>query len=83
LTKRIASSFPVLLEMLKEMGKGAMVAQVSGNGEIIRVLDDSEGTVINFVTSVTEFDGDLYLGSLSTDFVGKISLEKVSLVQES
>ncbi|CAM0908998.1 unnamed protein product [Alopecurus aequalis] len=82
LTKRVASTFPALLDFIKETTKGAMVAQVSDNGEIIRVLDDLEGKVINSITSVTEFDGDLFFGSLSADFVGKISLPKVPLVQE-
>ncbi|CAM0909426.1 unnamed protein product [Alopecurus aequalis] len=81
-TKRVASSFPALLDMIKETGKGAMVAQVSENDEIIRVLDDSEGKVINFVTSVTEFGGDIFFGSLSTDYVGKISLAKVPHLKE-
>ncbi|XP_051203056.1 uncharacterized protein [Lolium perenne] len=79
-TKRVASSFPALLDVLKETGKGAMVAKVSESGEIIRVLDDSKGKVINFITSVTEYDGNLFFGSLSTNFVGKISLDKVPQV---
>ncbi|KAK1646709.1 hypothetical protein QYE76_064514 [Lolium multiflorum] len=59
-------------------GQGSnMVAQVSESGEIIRLLDDSQGKVINFMTSVAEFDGDLYFGSLLTNFVGKLSLAKV------
>ena len=46
-----------------------MVAHVSEESEIIRVLDDSERNVINFVTSVAEFDGDLFFASLSRNFV--------------
>ncbi|KAL6656949.1 hypothetical protein ACP70R_004729 [Stipagrostis hirtigluma subsp. patula] len=77
LTKRVVSSFPALLERIKATLKGAMVAQVSEDGKIIRVLDDSEGKVINFITSVTEFNGDIFLGSLSTNFVGKLCLAQV------
>ncbi|CAM0947307.1 unnamed protein product [Alopecurus aequalis] len=77
LTKRIVASFPVLLDRIMATAKGAMVVQVSENGDIIRVLDDSEGKVINFITSVMEFDGNLFFGSLSTNFVGKLSLAKV------
>ena len=77
LTKRVAASFPALLERIKATMKGAMVAQVSESGEIVRVLDDAEGKVINFITSVTEFDGDLFFGSLSTNFIGKLSLATV------
>jgi hypothetical protein len=56
-TKRVVASFPRFLEWSKATAKGAMVAQVSEDGNIVRVLDDSEGKVINFVTSVTEFNG--------------------------
>jgi hypothetical protein len=59
LTKRVITTFPVLLHRIKETAKGAMVAQVSESGEIIRLLDHSQGKVINFITSVAEFDGDL------------------------
>ncbi|WVZ94877.1 hypothetical protein U9M48_040713 [Paspalum notatum var. saurae] len=74
LTKRVVASFPTLLEWLQATAKGAMVAQVSQDGRIIRVLDDSEGKAINLVTSVTEFNGDIFLGSRATNFIGKLSL---------
>ena len=77
-TKRVVASFPVLLKWSKATTKGAMVAQVSEDGNIVRVLDDSEGKVINSVTSVTEFNGDIFLGSLSANFVGKLSLAQVA-----
>jgi hypothetical protein len=77
-TKRVVASFPALVDRIMATAKGAMVVQVSENGDIIRVLDDSEGKVINFITSVTEYNGDLYFGSLSTNFVGKLSLANVS-----
>lgn len=81
-TKRVVASFPALLDRIKATAKGPMVAQVSEDGEIIRLLDDSQGKVINLITSVTEFDGDLFFGSLSTNFVGKLSLAKVPQLQE-
>ncbi|CAL5028837.1 unnamed protein product [Urochloa decumbens] len=74
LTKRVLASFPTLLEWSKATTKGAMVAQVSEDGNIIRALDDSEGKVINFVTSVMEHNGDIFLGSPKANFVGKLSL---------
>ncbi|KAL6855883.1 hypothetical protein ACP4OV_018685 [Aristida adscensionis] len=83
LTKRVVASFPTLLERVKATAKGAMVAQVSEEGKIMRVLDDSEGKVINFITSVTEFNGDIFLGSLSTNFVGKLSLARVTQEQDA
>ncbi|KAK1678891.1 hypothetical protein QYE76_039739 [Lolium multiflorum] len=82
-TKRVVAAFPPLLDRIKATAKGAMVAHVSEGGEIIRLLDDSEGKVINFITSVTEFDGDLYLGSLATNFVGRLSLAKLPEVNEA
>ncbi|WVZ66681.1 hypothetical protein U9M48_015870 [Paspalum notatum var. saurae] len=81
LTKRIVASFPALLDWIHATAKGAMVAQVSEDGSIVRVLDDSEGKAINFVTSVTEFNGDIFLGSLATNFVGKLSLAQVAQEQ--
>ncbi|KAF0908155.1 hypothetical protein E2562_022958 [Oryza meyeriana var. granulata] len=83
LTTRVIASFPALVEMTKATMKGAMVAQVSQKGEIMRVLDDSEGKVINAVTSVTEFNGDLFFGSLVTNFIGKLSLAKVPQEQDA
>jgi hypothetical protein len=83
LTKRVVASFPALLEWSKATGKGAMVAQVSEDGEIVRLLDDSEGKVVNLVTSVNEYDGDLFLGSLATNFVGKVSLAQVTQQQDA
>ncbi|TVU37942.1 hypothetical protein EJB05_11287 [Eragrostis curvula] len=82
LTRRVVASFPALLEWSKATAKGAMVAQVSEDGEILRLLDDSEGKVINFVTSVTEYNGDLFLGSVATKFVGKLSLAQVTQEQD-
>uniref|UniRef100_A0ACD5UI14 Uncharacterized protein n=1 Tax=Avena sativa TaxID=4498 RepID=A0ACD5UI14_AVESA len=83
-TKRVVSSFPALLDMLKETGKGAMVAQVSENGKIVRVLGDSEGKVSNFITSVTEYDGNLFFGSISSNFIGTrlVLLEELLAVVE-
>ena len=62
--------------------KGAMVAQVSEGGDIVRVLDDSQGKVINFVTSANEFNGDIFLGSLATNFIGKLSLAQVTTLEQ-
>ncbi|GJN33064.1 hypothetical protein PR202_gb21625 [Eleusine coracana subsp. coracana] len=82
-TKKVVASFPALLEWSKATAKGATVAQVSEDGNIIRLLDDSEGKVINFVTSVNEYNGDIFLGSLETNFVGKLSLAQVTQEQDA
>lgn len=82
-TKRVVASFPALLEWIKATATGAMVSQVSEDGNIIRLLDDSEGKIINFVTSVNEYNGDLFLGSLATNFIGKLSLAQVTQEQDA
>jgi len=82
LTKRVVATFPALLEWSKSTMKGAMVAQVSEGGDIVRVLDDSQGKVINFVTSANEFNGDIFLGSLATNFIGKLSLAQVTTLEQ-
>lgn len=47
---------------------------VGTDGKIIRKFDDGDGKVINFVTSALEFEDHLYLGSLTSHFVGKLPL---------
>lgn len=71
------AAFPTLLEAAKAMNAkaGAMVVNVGSDGKMRRMLDDSEGKVMSFVTSVLEFDDHLYLGSLSKNFVGKLRLK--------
>jgi hypothetical protein len=73
MAKRILASFPVLLKMMKP--KGAMVVNVGADGKIRRILDDSDEKVLSFVTSAVEFEGNLFLGSLANNFVGKLSLK--------
>ncbi|KAJ4762990.1 hypothetical protein LUZ62_073365 [Rhynchospora pubera] len=71
--KRILASFPTLVQMLKP--RGAMVVNVGADGKIRRYFDDSDGKVISFVTSAVEFEGNLFLGSLDNNFVGKLLLK--------
>lgn len=52
-----------------------MILIVDSNGKIIRVLDDSDGTVISLVTFVMEFEDHLYLGSPQTNFIAKPALK--------
>ncbi|XP_042437930.1 adipocyte plasma membrane-associated protein-like [Zingiber officinale] len=76
-TKKVIAAFPTLVKAAKAMSLkgGAMVVNVGSDGKMRRMLDDSEGKVMKFVTSVLEFDDHLYLGSLVNDFVGKIRLK--------
>ncbi|KAL0374587.1 UNVERIFIED_CONTAM: protein STRICTOSIDINE SYNTHASE-LIKE 4 [Sesamum radiatum] len=73
--------FKYLIRGIPEIGtwvvgadKKAMVVNVGSDGKIIRGFDDPTGKVMAFVTSALEFEGHLYLGSLHTDFVGKLPL---------
>lgn len=72
--KRIVATFPKLSKSINPMKNGAMAVKVAENGTITRTVDDSNGSVMSFVTSALEFEGHLYLGSLATDFIGKLPL---------
>jgi len=73
-SKHLLASFPRLFNLINSATKSAMVVNVGTEGKIIRKFDDNEGKVISFVTSAMEFEDHLYLGSLNSDFVGKLPL---------
>ncbi|KAK8545263.1 hypothetical protein V6N12_026100 [Hibiscus sabdariffa] len=74
--KLIISNFPKAIEFVfSGLKKKATVINVAANGSILRRFDDPTGSVISFVTSAVEFEDHLYLGSLNTDFVGKLPLK--------
>ncbi|KAL4571813.1 hypothetical protein LXL04_018578 [Taraxacum kok-saghyz] len=75
--KHILATFPKLFNQIKGVDKSAMVINVGSDGTIIKRLDDPNGKVVSFVTSVLEFEGNLYLGSLKNNFIGKLPLESV------
>lgn len=72
--KTVVAAFPKVVKALQAMGRGAMVVNVGSDGKIRRMLDDSDGKVMSFVTSAMEFQGYLYLGSLHSNFVGKLTI---------
>ncbi|KAK7411848.1 hypothetical protein VNO78_03291 [Psophocarpus tetragonolobus] len=74
ITKHLVASFPKLINLVNGAKKKAMVVNVASNGKIIKKFDDGDGKVITFVTSALEFEDHLYLGSRSTNFVGKLPL---------
>ncbi len=47
--------------------------QLSGEGKLLRYLDDSIGAHINTISAVTETATGLYLGNLGGDFVSFLS----------
>ena len=70
-----------LLRLIKPVRYGGVAVirdnSSSGYGEMLDVelLQDPRGTEIGLVTGVTIFDGRLYMGSLTNDFVGLYDLE--------
>ncbi|XP_057466604.1 protein STRICTOSIDINE SYNTHASE-LIKE 4-like [Actinidia eriantha] len=75
--KHLIATFPGLYELVKGVDKKAMVVNVAADGKIIRSFDDPTGEVMSFVTSALEFDDHLYLGSLTSNFIGKLPLNAV------
>ncbi|KZV26446.1 adipocyte plasma membrane-associated protein-like [Dorcoceras hygrometricum] len=75
IVKRIVATLTVSRLWIFGAHKKAMVVNVASNGkQIKRSFDDPTGQVMAFVTSVLEFEGHLYLGSLQTNFIGKLPL---------
>lgn len=76
--KRVISALQVSNLWLFGVHKKAMVVNVASDGkQIKRSFDDPTGKVMAFVTSVLEFEDHLYLGSLQTNFIGKLPLNYV------
>ena len=74
----LLDAYPGLISLLLPMGSdaGARVVKVDGiGGKIIRDFNDPNATYISFVTSAVEFEGNLYLASLQSYFIGKLPLD--------
>lgn len=74
--KHLLATFPRLIGLVHGLHRNAMVVNVGVNGKITKTFDDSNGKVMSFVTSALEFENHLYLGSLNSNFVGKLPLKK-------
>lgn len=74
-TKHLLAAFPKLMKLAAPLHKKAAVVNVAANGIVIRKFEDPNGKVMSFVTSALEFDDYLYLGSLNTNFIGKLPLQ--------
>ncbi|GMH79033.1 hypothetical protein TrST_g1177 [Triparma strigata] len=57
--------------LIKEVPYGCFVT-LSEKGEVIETRVDYKGEEANFITSVEERDGKIYLGSLKTNFIGVV-----------
>ncbi|KAL6523276.1 Protein STRICTOSIDINE SYNTHASE-LIKE 10 [Orobanche gracilis] len=53
----------------------ATAVKVSGEGEILRVLEDVEGKTLRFISEVEEKDGKLWIGSVLVPYIGVYTLE--------
>ncbi|KAJ0798041.1 putative strictosidine synthase transcription factor WD40-like family [Helianthus annuus] len=73
--KHVLATFPKLYERVRAVDRSAMAINVGSDGKIIKRLDDPTGEVMAFVTSVLEFDGKLYFGSLKNNFVGVLPIK--------
>lgn len=73
-SKHLLATFPNLMNLVLGAYHTAMVVNVAADGKIIKGFDDPTGKVMSFVTSVLEYEGHLYLGSLNCDFIGKLPL---------
>lgn len=47
---------------------------MGADGKMIKRFDDPNGSLMSMVTSALEFEGHLYLGSLNSNFIGKLPL---------
>ncbi|XP_030444464.1 protein STRICTOSIDINE SYNTHASE-LIKE 4-like [Syzygium oleosum] len=72
--KRFIATYPSMIEKVKGVHRKASVLHVGADGKIIKKLDDPDAKVISFVTSAFEFEDHLYLGSLNSNFIGKLPL---------
>jgi len=76
-SKYFLASFPKLTNHANGAYRKAAVVNVAADGKITRKLDDPEGKVLTFVTTALELEDHLYLGSLNTNFIGKLPLQSI------
>ncbi|XP_021858813.1 protein STRICTOSIDINE SYNTHASE-LIKE 4 [Spinacia oleracea] len=74
IAKHLVATFPKMMNIIQGSHKKATVMKVSKEGNILKRFDDPNGKVMSFVTSAVEYEGNLYFGSLNSNFVGKLSL---------
>ncbi|KAA8523338.1 hypothetical protein F0562_009761 [Nyssa sinensis] len=75
IVKHLIAAIPKLIERVTGVRNKAMVVNVATDGKIMKMFDDPNGKVMSFVTSALEFEDHLYLGSLNSNFVGKLPLK--------
>ncbi|RVW44045.1 Adipocyte plasma membrane-associated protein [Vitis vinifera] len=73
--KHFVATFPKLFQLVNGSNEKATVVTVAADGKIVDKFDDPNGKVMSFVISALEFEDHLYLGSLNTNFIGKLPLK--------
>ena len=73
--KHFVATFPKLFQLVNGSNEKATVVKVAADGKIVDKFDDPNGKVMSFVISALEFEDHLYLGSLNTNFIGKLPLK--------
>lgn len=74
--KHLLAMSPKLIKLINGVMQKATVVNVGGDGKILKKLDDPNGKVMSFVTTALEHEGHLYLGSLATNFIGKLPVNR-------
>ncbi|CAM8904766.1 unnamed protein product [Rhodiola kirilowii] len=76
--KHLVAYFPRLMKLVTGMKEKATVVKVGADGKIEKMFDDPDAKVLSFVTSALEFEDHLYLGSLNSNFIGKLPLKTIT-----
>lgn len=74
--------YPLVKKIISRLPRAAwpkpapygFIAEIDGEGNVLRTLQDPGGERIPTITSVLERDGALYLGSLYNDYIGRLAL---------
>ncbi|GAV64780.1 LOW QUALITY PROTEIN: Str_synth domain-containing protein, partial [Cephalotus follicularis] len=73
-SKYLVARSQKLIMLVNGVFKKATVINVDSDGKVLKKFDDHTGKVMSLVTSALEFEDHLYLGSLNTNFIGKLPL---------
>eukprot|EP00249_Psilotum_nudum_P030837 c43935_g1_i1 orf=245-1480(-) len=71
---RLPIPLPYIYSLMLSGGPHAMVARYSADGELMEVLEDSEGKVVRLVSEAEERDGRLWVGSAIVPQIAVLNL---------
>jgi len=64
-------------ELLPKPKSYSLVVAYDENGQVLQSLHDTDGKNLGNITSVEEYNGELYMGSLTGDAVGVLPLDSI------